>query len=43
MVNNKLLNKSTFYGTEPENIFSNLYLTGIIIIKQPWVINLKHF
>ena len=32
MVNNKLLNKSTFYETEPENIFSNLYLTGIIII-----------
>ena len=32
MVNNKLLNKSTFYETDPENIFSNLYLTGIIII-----------
>ena len=32
MVNNKLLNKSTFYEKEPENIFSNLYLTGIIII-----------
>jgi len=32
MVNNKLLNKSTFYEKEPENIFSNLYLTGVIII-----------
>ena len=32
MVNNKLLNKSTFYEKEPENIFSNLYLTGIILI-----------
>jgi hypothetical protein len=32
MVNNKLLNKSTFYEKEPENIFSNLYLTGAIII-----------
>ena len=32
MVNNKLLNKSTFYEKEPENIFSNLYVTGIIII-----------
>ena len=32
MVNNKLLNKSTFYEKEPENIFTNLYLTGAIII-----------
>jgi hypothetical protein len=32
MVNNKLLNKSTFYDQEPKNIFYNLYLTGIIII-----------
>jgi hypothetical protein len=32
MVNNKLLNKSTFYEQEYENIFDNLYLTGIIII-----------
>jgi len=32
MVNNKLLNKSTSYEIETTNMFSNLYLIGLILI-----------